>query len=117
MPPPHLPVQPPGEATWTNTLRAMVDNMPDEMRLELQREMAQRGPMGGATAVITPPHITPTPTGQRQVTVLLPGQTTPREVQETPPQQQAPAGMVTHQQQTQPAGDLTEVAAAKPSLV
>mmetsp|Transcript_4268 Transcript_4268/g.7039 ORF Transcript_4268/g.7039 Transcript_4268/m.7039 type:complete len:91 (+) Transcript_4268:95-367(+) len=40
MPPPHLPVQSPGEATWTNTLWAMVDNMMDEMRLELQREMA-----------------------------------------------------------------------------
>ena len=77
MPPPHLPVQPPGVATWTNTLRAMVDNMSDEMREEFQREMTRQEPIGGATAVTTPPRITPTTTGQRQVTVLLPGQTTP----------------------------------------
>ena len=31
MPPPHLPVQPPGGATWTNALRDMVDNTSDGM--------------------------------------------------------------------------------------
>mmetsp|Transcript_4268 Transcript_4268/g.7036 ORF Transcript_4268/g.7036 Transcript_4268/m.7036 type:complete len:295 (+) Transcript_4268:377-1261(+) len=52
--------------------------------------------MGGASAVTTPPRTTPSTTGQRQVTVLLPGQTAPRTVQETPQQQQAAAGMVTN---------------------
>ena len=38
-------------------------------------------------------------------------------MQETAQQQQATAGTVTHQQQTQPAGDPAEVAAAEPSFV